>query len=608
MDTGCHKQPLGYKGEGMNRLNSLWVTAAAALIVVGCGGGGGGSDNKSSSNSSTPEPVVFATVAVAVEDSSTEESDGLLDNFLDDDDVAPFTATASSVEDEPTDCDGTDNDHPDCDDDDQLLINVVRVVLLGEDGPEEIFEDEDEGEEIDLFDLKDGVELKFLDNKVKPGVYEKIRLIVDGDPRLINDEYPEGTDVKLPSGKVDLNPRGEFRILPGDSVVITVDWHAKKSIKYMAGPNLILRPVVFVDIDLEARERIVRVTGIVGEVGPADADPKEFELCRAVFVQPVIDVDDDDCIDIIVTDMTGLFDENGEPQGFEGIKTDDPVTVIGLLREADDEIDECDEAAIPEDDCTIVEPLQVTASSYNDDKDDDNDERRLEIIAAVVEEGLPGTWERFRGTIETTPDGLDEFDFRLAGPEGRLLQGKLYEESRIFVLDEEDGIMEIEIIDLMAGDRAIVEAVFVPGDDLGPTPKGTPDDCSEASIPEECQEVPEKLDGTLRISLMLVSLSDDGTPPEETPDVVGGKLLSVDTTTGRLDVATAEGDRCIDTDAETDILLIFVDGDEVKAIEATLEELEEGSLILASGTQNGCLDADIVVSEGEAKIDPVPTP
>jgi hypothetical protein len=516
-------------------------------------------------------------------------------------------------EEPPVDCDEPAADSEECDDHPQLLVNVVQVLMLKPEGPpEEIFS----GEEIfDLFTLKDGVELKFFKDNLEPGLYNKIRLIIEGDPMLYNEEYPEGTAVKLPSGKIDLNPKGDFLILPGDSVLITLDWHAHKSIKYEAGPNKILRPVIFVDIEIEGRERIVRVSGIVGEEISTDG----FELCRAVYTRPLgvgaatdggDEPADEHCINIVVTGKTGIFDENGEPQTLDMLISGDPVTVIGLLRTIDEMMDECAEASIPEDECNIVSPLLVAKATSDDDSDSDSDDRpvrRFEVIAAVVEEGLPGTWERYRGSLETAADGLGEFDFRLSGPEGRLLTGKVYEETRIFLLSKEDGITEIEATDLAAGDKAIVEAVFAPGDDFGPTPKQAPDDCSEASIPEECLGIPEKLDGTLRIAIMLVRIGDDTTPPD-LPDFVGGKLLSANVITGELVVTTAAGDRCIETDDETAIFQIISIGEEVEAIKATVGELIIGSLTLATGTQNGCLDASIVVSEGAEVTTPEPTP
>ena len=599
----------------MNQIKSLLVTLFVALVVIACGGGGG-SDN------SGPQATT-ASVAITTIDSSTRDSDELLNDLMDEE-CEEEEPPEDCIE-PPVDCDEPEADPESCEDGGpQLLVTIVQVVLLGEDNPnQEIFSGE---EELNLFELKEGFELKFLKNGVPPGTYSKIRLIVEGDAELINDEYPEGIAVKVPTasgkdktGKIDLNPKESFELLPGDNALITLDWHANKAIKYEAGKNLILRPVIFVDVDVKARERIVRVSGIVGE----EITPEKFDLCLAVYVEPLEvgttdDGDDtdeetntDDCIDIIVTDKTGIFDENGAPQAVELLETGDPVTVIGLLREVDETVDECAEAMTPEDECPIVNPLTVAEVTSSDSDNGNRAERHFEIVAGVVEEGLPGTWQRFRGTLETAPDGLGEFDFRLSGPEGRLLTGQVFDgDTRIFLLSKEDGITEISAAELAIGNKAIVEAVFIPGDDLGPTPKQVPDDCSEASIPEECLEIPEKLDGTLRISLMLVRMGDDGGEPS-LPDFVGGKLKSADADTGELVIANADL-HCVMTDEETAIFQVFKFADDVEAVKATVGELIIGSLTLASGTQNtltDCLDAEIVVSEGDLKKpEPEPTP
>lgn len=81
------------------------------------------------------------------------------------------------------------------------------------------------------------------------GRYEKIRLFV---PKI---ESEGGTCdlelIKLPSGKIDLNPQGSFEVLPGETLAIRLDMDANKSINLHPAGNsgkCIFRPVVFVDI------------------------------------------------------------------------------------------------------------------------------------------------------------------------------------------------------------------------------------------------------------------------------------------------------------------------------------------------------------------------
>ena len=209
---------------------------------------------------------------------------------------------------------------------------------------------------------------------------------------------------------------------------------------------------------------------------------------------------------------------------------------------------------------------------------------------------MPGTWIRERGTLETDADDMGEFDFRLAGPEGQLLIGKVYDESRIFLVSEEDGIMEIEAEDLAARDRAIVEAVFIPGDEFEPEPKQEPKDC-EVSLPEEeCLEVPEVLDGTLRIAIMLVSMGEDnggGEPPVDA-ETASGNLVSVDKVTGELFIEQTLGIRCVNTDEDTTFIEVENTEQDPDFFISSIDELEVGAFVTAIGDTGECIDANVV--------------
>jgi hypothetical protein len=636
----------------MNKLYSLPVTFLIALLVVSCGGGGGGAAKSDGLSATT------ASVGVTLADSSTPESDAFLATVMDECGEATLPEDCEEI---PTDC-PDDN----CMERPQLLIQVTRVELLGRDGPEEIFNG---SESFNLFELKKGVELTFLADGVNPGVYSKIRMHVDGEPMLISLKHPApGIEVKLPGDKIDLNPRGPFKISAGDTVLIKLDWHARKSIKKNGNGELMMRPVIFVDIETDSdgpdrpglEQRIVRASGTVGEVVA-----EGFQLCMYEEIIPFSANEteepparESDCADVVVTDKTGLFDENGEPMLFSELATGYPVTVVGLLRKAADTMDECDEAGIPENECNMVTPLTAIASSSDNagdapsasdkdkdksdsdkdhsdsdkycdsDSDSDSDshsnsdghsdsdgscipDTRFEIVAAVVEGGLPGTWIRERGTLETAPDDMGEFDLRLNGPDGRLLTGKVYPETRILLVSKEDGITEITAAELAAGDRAIVEAVFVPGDDLGPTPKQDSQDCSELSAPEDCVDIPEKLDGTLRISIMLVTMGGDGGVPT---NVVAGKLLTANAETGVLEITTRDDDPvvCVEANSETVILQATITQDGVDVIKAGVGDLLIGGLILAeteaTDASGVCLIATLIVAQGPDKPEGPVTP
>jgi hypothetical protein len=179
---------------------------ATAMILGSCGGGGGGSDDISSGSASGSGNVALLL------------TDGEADNY------------------------------------DNIWITVTKVLLIPADrnpnqAPVVIFESVD-GHEVELLELRDQDFLLTVKKRVPAGWYSKIRLEV-------NDIRSEGGpcddfELKLPSGKIDLNPRGEFEVRTGQTLSIRLDIDADKSINFHEAGNsgkCIFRPVIFVDID-----------------------------------------------------------------------------------------------------------------------------------------------------------------------------------------------------------------------------------------------------------------------------------------------------------------------------------------------------------------------
>jgi hypothetical protein len=147
------------------------------------------------------------------------------------------------------------------DDYENIYIYIEEVSLISADkaqSPVVIFKSSDPGGyEIDLLDLRDQDMLFTIKKDVPARLYEKIRL-------KIKDIYPipkpdtvdvcdkANMEIKLPSGKIDLNPRGGIHIKTGQTLSIRLDIDANKSINiHPAGKSgkCIFRPVVFVDIE-----------------------------------------------------------------------------------------------------------------------------------------------------------------------------------------------------------------------------------------------------------------------------------------------------------------------------------------------------------------------
>ncbi len=207
------EKPLGIKEE--DKMNTfykrpgsiLFITLiAAAFILVGCGGSGGGSDGFSTGSSSGSGNVALLL------------ADGPAENY------------------------------------DNIWISVTKVLLIPADrnpngSPVVIFES-NKGHEIDLLELRDQDFLLTVKKRVPAGWYSKVRLEVNGIRSEGGD--CDNLQLKLPSGKIDLNPRSEFEVRSGQTLSIRLDIDANKSINLHEAGNsgkCIFRPVVFVDIE-----------------------------------------------------------------------------------------------------------------------------------------------------------------------------------------------------------------------------------------------------------------------------------------------------------------------------------------------------------------------
>jgi hypothetical protein len=130
---------------------------------------------------------------------------------------------------------------------DEIWITIEKAYLIPVNGPPVlIFEGPITR---DLLKLRDDDFLLTLKDDVPAGLYAKIRLEVS-NISPVGGPCPS-FNVKLPSGKIDLNPQHPFKVVSGATVFIRLDMDANKSINlHPAGQSgkCIFRPVVFVDI------------------------------------------------------------------------------------------------------------------------------------------------------------------------------------------------------------------------------------------------------------------------------------------------------------------------------------------------------------------------
>jgi len=180
---------------------------AAVLSLLSCGGGGGSSGGFSTGGTGT------GTVAVLLADGPADEFEHIW-----------------------------------------LTITEVSLIPASPNAAPVIIFQSGVGLEVDLLEYRDEDYLLTVKKGVPSGLYSKIRLKVrniEVEPKQNPAPPCSVMEIRLPSGKIDLNPREPFWVSPGGTLSIRLDIDANKSIHlHQAGRSgkCIFRPVVFVDI------------------------------------------------------------------------------------------------------------------------------------------------------------------------------------------------------------------------------------------------------------------------------------------------------------------------------------------------------------------------
>ena len=193
----------------MNRKNlPVWRMLSVLLVAImtvlaGCGGGGGSSEGGSS-----PVTAQTGSVAIFIKDGPTDEFE-------------------------------------------KILVKVTEVSLIPVSGTPIVIYENPAGCEVDLLAYKDEDFLLTIKRNVPAGTYSKVRLQVTNIELVPKVGSDIDIEVKLPSGKIDLNPRSPFTVVPGGTLSVRIDMDANKAIHvHPSRPGwYIFRPVVFVDIE-----------------------------------------------------------------------------------------------------------------------------------------------------------------------------------------------------------------------------------------------------------------------------------------------------------------------------------------------------------------------
>ena len=211
-----------------------------------------------------------------------------------------------------------------------ITINEVSLIPVNGGAPVVIFQSSS-GLKVDLLEYQDEDYLLRVRRNVPAGQYAKIRLRVSDievTPKPNTTPLCASLDIKLPSGKIDLNPREPFTVKQGGNLSIRLDIDVNKSINlHQAGKsgNCIFRPVVFVDIregmpigrcPKVLRGEIVRLSkDSGGQVVGFTLDLKNSQ----------------GTVDVRLLQNAAIVNENGECKDPGDLKVGDEVRVRGKL-------------------------------------------------------------------------------------------------------------------------------------------------------------------------------------------------------------------------------------------------------------------------------------
>jgi len=343
---------------------------------------------------------------------------------------------------------------------------------------------------------------------------------------------------RLPgNGKLDLNPRGTFQVVGGETLVIELDMDMNKSLHVHQTGNgrWQFRPVVFVTIRPDDT-KLVRVFGRVENLGATS-----FELCP---VEPVSSMDDDqtapstECIDVFTDAETGIFDETGTPVDMNAVANDDLLTAIGFLGLYD-----------------------------NGDADSRLDDLRLNAV--VLELGALDTFERILGAVVAAPgtNGVFEFDGAPLDPATGVFDVLLQPGTRIFALGSN---AELTALALQPGTTGEVNGVFT-----DPLTSGEPLKSSLIVLDQDTTPEVALLDG----SITAIDATVPATPK-----------LTIN--------ATGVTGQCVTTDAATRYLQITETGSTSETAEILPSSLVVGNSVDVYGNTDpvdaACVLADTI--------------
>jgi hypothetical protein len=459
----------------------------------------------------------------------------------------------------------------------EINATITEISLLGGGSPRVIFSGT---ATVNLLALESHSELFALADDVAPGTFNKIRLTLSALELVRRDAAGNVTARIRPplpgNGKLDLNPRGSVRVVPGQTLLIELDLDMNKSIHFVNnGKELRFRPVIFVRIlNDTAKSRLVRLSGIIRDL---ETEPRAFDLCAAMQDAPRLRIETamhsgrrEKCIEVLLDEATGVSGPNGAPIDFDALVEGDPATAVGHLRRNDDDDSSSGRGNGDDDDDDEDED--------EDEDDEDGHDGSVRLDAVVIEAGKPGTFVQLNGTIDTALDtATDRFDFLVGAGQGftpdTTLSALVQEGTRIFARDG----TELDEAAIKVDVEATLDGVL---------------------------QLSSTADDTLRTALIVVDTEADAST------TLSGNILTLDAATRSFNMSTTAGDRCVRVPADADVFLITIANSGFTSERGEFSDLVAGQRVDVYGEQavDGCVVADAVIAEVGAAPMPLPSP
>ena len=466
----------------------------------------------------------------------------------------------------------------------EINMTVLKAGLLCDSGYQKLFSGV---KEFDLLQLTDVTEI-FSVSEVTAGICSKIRLKLAQIEMVFKDSSKPSVLAKLLGhGKLDLKPETGFYVGPYDPLYIQLDFDAKKSIHIKGKADYNFRPVVFIKIIKDRFDtKLIRQRGTVENL---NGEAEEFDLCLIeAEIQPVSNKDDDssdddsaDCVRVNTTDApASIFGDEADPISFKELEEGEIVTVVGRFS-----FDKSSDDKSSDD------------GSSDDDSSDDSDRPGMVLAAEVI-----WTGDYIAQTTNIACSGVTTDEVTVDNENGTTS----YENYELPV--PEDG----EVCVTPEATRTVLQ----PGAKIYDSEGNELDDSYiaegilnkvDAFLPDVSIDIEDDSSGDPKAVLVMLGLNEPFNPLDQLTGTINFVDIDFGNELSNLILTTGEGERCVNLDnVETEVFETKLDDGDINFEQMSVFSLEKGQRADVFGTENGdCLDAEIIIYEQEAEIDPV---